>query len=125
MAICKLITMKKTLPKPTLLELDEYDMNQRVIEVLTHVCSHAILFSIVDEPKDAVKISEETQLSLSNVYKTLVNLEKLTLVTIEKFDKIEGKKIKLYRSRIKKADITIGTINSKVKLYRNIIKNNI
>ena len=93
MAICKLITMKKTLPKPTLLELDEYDMNKRVIEVLTHVCSHAILFSIVDEPKDALKISEETQLSLSNVYKTLVNLEKLTLVTIEKFDKIEGKKI--------------------------------
>ena len=117
--------MKGTLPKPTLLELDEYDVNQRVIEALTHVCSHAVLFSIVDRAKDAIKISEETQLSLSNVYKTLVNLEKLTLVTIEKFDKIEGKKIKLYRSRIKKADITISTINSRVKLYRNIIKNNI
>ena len=77
-------------------------------------------------PKDAVKISEETQLSLSNVYKTLANLEKLTLITIEKFDtKIEGKKVKLYRSRIKKADITIGTTNSRVKLYRNIIKTNI
>ena len=80
--------MKRTLPKPTLLELDEYDMNQRIIEALTHVCSHAILFSIVDEAKDAVKISEETQLSLSNVYKTLTNLEKLTLITIEKFDYI-------------------------------------
>jgi len=118
--------MKGILPKPTLLELDEYDMNQRIIEALTHVCSHAILFSIVDEAKDAVKISGETQLSLSNVYKTLTNLEKLTLITIEKFDtKIEGKKIKLYRSRIKKADITISPINSKVKLYRNAIKNNI
>ena len=117
--------MKRTLPKPTLLELDEYDMNQRIIEALTHVCSHAILFSIVDEAKDAVKISEETQLSLSNVYKTLTNLEKLTLITIEKFDtRNEGKKIKLYRSRIKKADITIGIIKSKVRLYRNIIQNN-
>ena len=117
--------MKRTLPKPTLLELDEYDMNQRIIEALTHVCSHAILFSIVDEAKDAVKISEETQLSLSNVYKTLTNLEKLTLIAIEKFDtQIEGKKIKLYRSRIKKADITIGIIKSKVRLYRNIIQNN-
>ena len=55
--------MKRTLPKPTLLELDEYDMNQRIIEALTHVCSRAILFSTVDEAKDAVKISEETQLS--------------------------------------------------------------
>ena len=76
--------IKGILPKPTLLELDEYDMNQRVIEALTHVCSHAVLFSIVNEAKDAIKISEETQLSLSNVYKTLANLEKLTLIIIEK-----------------------------------------
>ena len=53
-------------------------------------------------------------------------LKKLTLITIEKFDtKTEGKKIKLYRSRNKKADITIDTNKTKVKLYRNIIKNNI
>ena len=118
--------MRGLLLKPTLLELDEYDIKQRIIEALTTTCSHAVLFSIVNEAKDAIKISEETQLSLSNVYKTLANLEKLTLIIIEKFDtKIEGKKIKLYRSRIKKADITIGTINSKVKLYRNIIRNNI
>ena len=69
--------MKRTLPKPTLLELDEYDMNQRIIEALTHVCSRAILFSTVNEAKDAVKISEETQLSLSNA----VSYTHLTLPT--------------------------------------------
>jgi len=45
--------------------------------------------TIVNEAKDAIKISEETQLSLSNVYKTLANLEKLTLIIIEKFGVIE------------------------------------
>ena len=40
--------MKGALPKPTLLELDEYDINQRIIEALTSTCSHAILFSVVD-----------------------------------------------------------------------------
>ena len=110
--------MKGVLPKPTLLELDEYDINQRIIEALTTVCSHAILFSIVDESKDAEKISQELQLSLSTVYKTLSNLRKLTLVTIEKFEfSEEGKKIKQYRSRIKGADITINENESKVKLY--------
>ena len=110
--------MKGILPKPTLLELDEYDINQRIIEALTTVCSHAILFSIVDESKDAEKISQELQLSLSTVYKTLSNLRKLTLVTIEKFEfSEEGKKIKQYRSRIKGADITINENESKVKLY--------
>ena len=110
--------MKGVLPKPTLLELDEYDINQRIIEALTTVCSHAILFSIVDESKDAEKISQELQLSLSTVYKTLSNLRELTLVTIEKFKfSEEGKKIKQYRSRIKGADITINENESKVKLY--------
>jgi len=86
--------MKGTLPKPTLLELDEYDINQRVIEALTNTCSHAVLFSIVNVEKDVVKISNELQISLSTTYKALTNLEKLSLVEIQRF-KItdDGKKI--------------------------------
>jgi len=112
--------MKGTLPKPTLLELDEYDINQRVIEALTTTCSHAILFSIVDVEKDVIEIANELQISLSTTYKALTNLEKLSLVEIQRF-KItdDGKKIKMYRSRIKKADISINENNSKVLLFSN------
>ena len=112
--------MKGTLPKPTLLELDEYDINQRVIEALTTTCSHAILFSIVNVEKDAVEISNELQISLSSTYKALTNLEKLSLVEIQRF-KItdDGKKIKMYRSRIKKADISINENNSEVLVHPN------
>ena len=112
--------MKGALPKPTLLELDEYDINQRVIEALTTTCSHAILFSTVNVEKDAVGLANELQLSLSTVYKILTNLEKLSLVEIQRF-KItnEGKKIKMYRSRIKKANISINENNSQVILYPN------
>ena len=112
--------MKCTLPKPTLLELDEYDVNQRVIESLTTTCSHAILFSIVKNEKDAVQISSELQISLSTVYKTLVNLEKLSLVEIQRFHiNDDDKKIKMYRSRIEKADIFIHEDKSEVILYPN------
>jgi predicted transcriptional regulator len=112
--------MRGILPKPTLLELDEYDIKQRVIEALTTTCSHAVLFSIVNVEKDAVKIANELQISLSAVYKTLSNLEKLSLIEIQRF-KItnEGKKIKMYRSRIKKADISINENDSQVLLYQN------
>ena len=111
--------MKGILPKPTLLELNEYDINQRLIEALTTTCSHAILFSIIDTEKDAVGISNELQLSLSTVYKTLVNLEKLSLVEIQRF-KItnDRKKIKMYRSRIKNASISINE-NNDVVIYPN------
>ena len=112
--------MKGILPKPTLLELDEYDINQRVIEALTTTCSHAVLFSIVNVEKDAIEIADELQLSLSTVYKTLTNLERLSLVEIRRFRITnEGKKIKLYHSRIKKANISIHKNNSKVTLYPN------
>ena len=112
--------MRGLLPKPTLLELDEYDIKQRIIEALTTTCSHAVLFSIVNVEKDAIKIAGELQISLSAVYKTLSNLEKLSLVEIQRF-KItnEGKKIKMYRSRIKKANISINENNSQVILYPN------
>jgi len=112
--------MKGILPKPTLLELNEYDINQRIIEILTTTCSHAVLFSIVNAAKDAVEISDELQISLSSTYKALTNLEKLSLVEIQRFEITDaGKKIKLYHSRIKKANISISENKSEVKLYSN------
>ena len=112
--------MRGLLPKPTLLELDEYDIKQRIIEALTTTCSHAVLFSIVNVEKDAVEIANELQISLSAVYKTLSNLEKLSLVEIQRFKITNvGKKIKMYRSRIKKANISINENNSQVILYPN------
>ena len=112
--------MKGILPKPTLLELNEYDINQRIIEILTTTCSHAVLFSIVNAAKDAVEISDELQISLSSTYKALTNLEKLSLVEIRRFKITDaGKKIKLYRSRVKKANISISKNKSEVTLYPN------
>jgi len=112
--------MKGVLPKPTLLKLDEYDINQRIIEILTTTCSHAVLFSIVNAAKDAVEISDELQISLSSTYKALTNLEKLSLVEIQRFEITDtGKKIKMYHSRIKKANISISENKSEVTLYQN------
>ena len=112
--------MKGALPKPTLLELDEYDINQRIIEALTTTCSHAILFSIVENEKDAIQIAGELQISLSSVYKTLANLEKLSLIEIQRFHiNNDNKKIKMYHSKIKKADIVIHENKSEVRLHPN------
>ena len=112
--------MRGALPKPTILELDEYDINQRVIEALTTTCSHAILFSIVNKEKDAVQIAGQLQISLSSVYKTLVNLEKLSLIEIQRFHvNHDNKKIKMYRSKISKADISIHEDKSEVTLHPN------
>jgi len=78
------------------------------------------LFSIVNAAKDAVEISEELQISLSSTYKALTNLEKLSLVEIRRFKITDaGKKIKLYHSKVKKANISISENKSEVTLYPN------
>jgi len=49
----------------------------------------------------------------------LVKLEELTLVEIEKFNFVEGKKVKLYKSRIGRAEITFDNNDATLHLYPN------
>lgn len=104
-------------------QLDEYDVTQKIIETVANVCSRAVLFSILTEAKDATQIADELKLSISNVYKTLANLEDLTLVNVDTF-KIspEGKKIKMYKSRIGRVEINIQGIEPILNLYPNNVK---
>ncbi len=106
--------------KPNIIQLSEFDITQKIIESLTNVCTRAVLFSVKDESKDATQIADELNLSLSTVYKTLANLEDLTLVVVEKFViSDEGKKIKLYKSRIGKVEISLTGTEPILNLYPN------
>ena len=71
--------VREALPKPNILQLSEYDITQRIMESLVNACHRSVLFSIIDTAKDAPKIAEELNISLSAVYKTLSKLEELTL----------------------------------------------
>ena len=109
--------------KPTIIQLSEYDVTQKIIEVLTNVCSRAVLFSVVHEAKDATQIADELRLSLSTVYKTLSNLEDLALIFVNNFRiSEEGKKIKLYKSKIGQVVITIKDNEPILSLYANPAK---
>ena len=92
----------------TLPQLKKYDIGQKVIEALADSESRAILFSIVKKGSTAAELSDKLKIPLSSVYKKLSDLEELTLIKVEKWmlsDK--GRKYKVYRSRIKQAEISI------------------
>ena len=111
--------------KPSIIQLSEYDVTQKIIEALTNVCTRAVLFSIVHEPKDATQIAHEVRLSLSTVYKTLSNLEDLSLIQVNNYRITEeGKKIKLYKSKIGQVVITIKDNEPNLSLYANPGKDN-
>lgn len=92
----------------SLAQLKKYDVNQKVIEALADAQSRSILFSIIKQGKTAMELSEEHRIPLSSVYKKISDLEEIALVKVDKWILSDnGKKFKLYKSRISKADVSI------------------
>jgi len=111
------------LQKPTIIQLSEFDVTQKIIESLSNVCTRSVLFSVKNESKDATQIADELKISLSTVYKTLSSLEDLALAEVDKYViSSEGKKIKMYRSRIGKVEITLDDLEPSLNLYSNTAK---
>jgi predicted transcriptional regulator len=106
--------------KRGIIQLSEFDITQKIIESLSNVCTRSVLFSVKNESKDVPQIADELKISLSTVYKTLSTLEDLALVEIDRYViSLEGKKIKLYRSRIGKVEITLDDMVPTLILHPN------
>jgi len=92
----------------TLPQLKKYDITQKVIESLSDSESRAIIFSIVKKGSTAAELSYKLKIPLSSVYKKIADLEELTLIKVESWNiSDKGRKFKVYRSRIKHAEISI------------------
>ena len=106
--------------KRGIIQLSEFDINQKIIESLSNVCTRSVLFSVKEESKDVTQIANELKISLSTVYKTLSTLEDLALAEVDRYViSPEGKKIKLYRSRIGKVEITLENMEPTLLVHPN------
>ena len=106
--------------KITLPQLKKYDITQKVIESLANAESRSIIFSIIRKGKTAAELSSALKIPLSSVYKKLTELENLTLIEIEKTVLSEsGKRFKVYKSRINKAEILIKKPEPTLSLSAN------
>jgi predicted transcriptional regulator len=104
--------------KRGIIQLSEFDINQKIIESLSNVCTRSVLFSVKNESKDVTQIANELKISLSTVYKTLSTLEDLALAEVDRYViSPEGKKVKLYRSRIGKVEITLDKLEQILLLH--------
>jgi predicted ArsR family transcriptional regulator len=109
------LTRRLTLP-----QLKKYDVTQKVIEALADSESRSILFSIIKKGMTASELSGRLKIPLSSVYKKLADLEELTLIKVEKWMISEkGRKFKIYKSRISKADISIRKPDPVLNLVPN------
>ena len=101
-------------------QLKKYDINQKIIEALADAQSRTILFSLIKKGKTAMELSEKYRIPLSSVYKKISDLENIALIRVEKWVLSDsGKKFKVYRSRISKAEITIRKPEPAITLTPN------
>ena len=106
--------------KLSLSQLKKYDVNQKVLDALADVQSRAILFSVIKKGKTAAELAEEHRIPLSSVYKKISELEDLTLLKVERWILSDsGRKFKVYRSRISRAEVSIRKSEPVISLSPN------
>lgn len=100
-------------------QLKKYDVTQKVIGALTNVESRAILFATVKKGRTAADLSASLRIPLSTVYKKVSELIELALISesIELHD--DTGKVKVYKSRIRSAEIHIKRLEPRVILTQN------
>jgi predicted transcriptional regulator len=77
--------------------------DDEAIEMLREIATtYRIIISIIHSPKTAAQICAENKLPQSSTYKRIRKLQEEGLITIEKINiNSKGKKVVLYRSKIK------------------------
>jgi|TARA_B100000959_G_scaffold284298_1_gene355521 predicted transcriptional regulator len=104
----------------TLPQLKKYDVTQKVIEMLADAESRAILFSVIKKGKTAAELSLKHKIPLSSVYKKISDLQELTLIKVDSWQISEkGRRFKVYKSRIKNAEINIKKLEPILVLTPN------
>ena len=107
----------------TLPQLKKYDVTQKVIGMLAEAESRAIIFSIIRNVKTAAELSQKHKIPLSSVYKKISDLEELSLIHVDSWKISEkGRRFKVYRSRIKGAEISIKKPEASLALTKNDVK---
>jgi len=104
-------------------QLKKYDVTQKVIGMLADAESRTIIFSIIRRGKTAAELSLKHNIPLSSVYKKISDLEQLSLIHVDSWQISEkGRRFKVYRSRIKNAEISIKKPEATLTLTPNDVK---
>lgn len=86
--------------------IDEDDKKQKALEVFSDNYTRIILATMMEKPRSALQIAEETKIPLTTVYRKLHHLLENNMIRISGQIAENGKKNFLYKSKIKSFHIT-------------------
>ena len=86
--------------------IDEDDKKQKALEVFSDNYTRIILATMMEKPRSALQIAEETKIPLTTVYRKLHHLLENNMIRISGQIAENGKKNFLYKSKVKSFHIT-------------------
>ncbi|MDH3312245.1 MAG: helix-turn-helix domain-containing protein [Nitrosopumilus sp.] len=86
------------------LNIEEPERKEVFIEILSDKYCRLILESIMNTPKSAIEISREKDIPLSTVYRRIQQLHDSHMVRTSGIITEEGKRLFLYKSKIKEVN---------------------
>jgi predicted ArsR family transcriptional regulator len=86
--------------------IDQDEQKQKALQMFSDTYTRVILSAMMEQPKSALQITEETKIPLTTVYRKLHHLLEENLIRISGQIAENGKKNFLYKSKLKSFHIT-------------------
>ena len=83
------------------LKIEEPERKEFFLEILSDKYCRSILEAIMDTPKSAIEVSREKMIPLSTVYRRIQQLHDSKMIRTSGVITDEGKRLFLYKSKIK------------------------
>lgn len=105
----------------TQLKIEEPEIKESFLEILSDKYCRAILEAIMDTPKSAIEVSREKIIPLSTVYRRIQQLHDSKMIRTSGIITDEGKRLFLYKSKIKEVNTSFsnGKIDVEVVFNKN------
>lgn len=100
-------------------KIEENERKDSLLEILSDKYCRAILESIMHMPKSAMEITVDTKTPMSTVYRRIQTLHDSKLLTVSGMITDEGKKLFLYKSKIKGIQSTFKDGKTDVEIILN------
>jgi predicted transcriptional regulator len=103
------------------LKIEEPERKESFLEILSDKYCRSILEAIMDVPKSAIEVSREKMIPLSTVYRRIQQLHDSKMIRTSGVITDEGKRLFLYKSKIKAVNTSFhdGKIDVDVVFNKN------
>jgi len=102
-----------------LIKIEEEERKDRMLEIVSDKYCRAIIESIMNMPKSVIEIMAETKIPMSTTYRRIQSLHDNKLVATSGMITSEGKRLFLYKSKIKGIQSQFSDGKTEVRLIIN------